>query len=698
MEPFKNLMSDSDINEDCTAWYSAIKRLLDHHAPLKTRRVKSKRLPEWFSEEILESRKQRDRNKQIGNWPEYKRYRNKTQDLIRRAKKQHFTDSVSNLKDSKTIWKHLRTATKTSNPSSNTLPDELIINDQKFSNSEDIAFKLNNYFAKISELFEDNDEIPTRPDFTKLNEFINDRIPNDIRFEIPFISIAQVSEFINGLNIAKATGLDGIGPRILKMANDILAPSIAALINKSIKTATFPDKLKMAKIYPIHKGGTKCDPANYRPISILPTVSKIFEKHINKHLMAFLNKYKLIHANQSGFRQKHSCQTALVKLIDQWLTCIDKGDIIGTVFLDFRKAFDLVDHSILIEKLSLYKCKNNTLDLLSSYLHARKQVIENGQDTSKPALIKSGVPQGSILGPTLFLIFINDLPLHMNHCYIDFFADDATYHINGKSESEVEPKLQQDGDNSKTWAKQHKMKIHYDKTTCMLVGNRHKTREASGLNIHIENNKLKQVEKQKLLGVFIDENLSWTAHIDNLCSLISSKISLLKQLSSYVPVEIQKLFYQGYILPLIDYGSNTWGTTSKHNIERISKLQKRAARIILKADYNTPSSVMFTQLGWATIPNRHDYNKAVLTYKAMNNLTPEYITDLLKPVSETHNRNLRSVTCGSLSVPRSKTALYDGSFSATAPKLWNALPSDIRTCSSLDNFKKSAKNHFMNCS
>ena len=145
-----------------------------------------------------------------------------------------------------------------------------------------------------------------------------------------------------------------------------------------------------------------------------------------------------IHANQSGFRQKHSCQTARVKLIGQWLTCIDKGNIIDTVFLDFRKAFDLVDHSILIEKLSLYKCKNNTFYFLSSYLHARKQVIENGQGASKPALIKSGVPQVSILGPTLFFIFINDLPLHMNHCYIDFFADDATYHINGKSVSEVE--------------------------------------------------------------------------------------------------------------------------------------------------------------------------------------------------------------------------------------------------------------------
>ena len=171
-----------------------------------------------------------------------------------------------------------------------------------------------------------------------------------MRFEIPFITETQVSEFINGLNIAKATGLDGIGPRILKLANNILAPSIAALINKSIKTATFPEQLKVAKVYPIHKGGSKSDPVNYRPISILPTISKIFEKHINKHLMAFLNKYKLIHPNQSGFRQKHSCQTALVKFIDQWLTCIDNGDLVGTVFLDFRKAFDLVDHSLLIKK------------------------------------------------------------------------------------------------------------------------------------------------------------------------------------------------------------------------------------------------------------------------------------------------------------------------------------------------------------
>ena len=172
----------------------------------------------------------------------------------------------------------------------------------------------------------------------------------------------------------------------------------------------------------------------------------------------------------------------------------------------------------------------------------------------------------------------------------------------------------------------------------------------------------------------------------------------MKQLSKYVPVKVQKLFYQGYTLPLIDYGSNTWGLTSKLNIERLSKLQKRAARIILKADFDTPSSEVFSELGWSTIENRHNYNKAVLTFKALNDLTSEYISNLLKFTFETHNRNLRSATNGSLSVSIStcRTSLFDRSFSATAPKLWNSLPKEIINTSSLENFKQMAKTHFMN--
>ena len=159
-----------------------------------------------------------------------------------------------------------------------------------------------------------------------------------------------MAEFIRKLDPGKSTGLDGVGPRILKMACDIISPSIAARINKSITSGSFPNQLKQAKVYPIFKNGSKDDPSNYCPISILPTISKFFEKYVNSHLMGYLNKHKFIHECQSGFRQKHSCNTAIVEFIDKWMASIDKGDIIGTLFIDFRKAFDMADHSLLMKK------------------------------------------------------------------------------------------------------------------------------------------------------------------------------------------------------------------------------------------------------------------------------------------------------------------------------------------------------------
>ena len=192
---------------------------------------------------------------------------------------------------------------------------------------------------------------------------------------------------------------------------------------------------------------------------------------------------------------------------------------------------------------------------------------------------------------------------------------------------------------------------------------------------------------QKLLCVHLDQYLSWTAHIDNLCSAISSKISLLRQLAEYVPTCGQKRIYQGYILPLIDYGSITSGSTSIANIQRLSKLQKRAAPIILKANFDTPSSLMFQELSWLSIEIRLKYNKAVLTYRALNNLTPDYLKELLTPLSEIRSLNLRSSENGLLHIALSRTTLFDNSFTCTAPKLWNALPQTVRASGSLVTFK-----------
>ena len=192
----------------------------------------------------------------------------------------------------------------------------------------------------------------------------------------------------------------------------------------------------------------------------------------------------------------------------------------------------------------------------------------------------------------------------------------------------------------------------------------------------------------------IDENLSSTPQIDKLFSTLSTKLSLLNHISAYVPQEVQKVLYQAYILPLIDYGSDTWGTTSSANIERLSKLQKRAVLIILKADFMTPSSDMFDMLSWQSIPKRFMYNKAILTFKALNNLTPTYITNLLKPILQTHSRSLRSSGNGLLSIPRTRSALFDRSFSHSTSKMWNTLPLNLRTAGSLNEFKICLRNYF----
>lgn len=295
-------LSQSDINDDVDSWYAIINKHLNRHAPIKTRRVKSKRLPDWFTPEIMKARKNRDNSKNKNNWTDYKRYRNMTKNLIRKAKRKHFSESVTNLKDTKAIWQHLRTANKP-NISTSSLPTELNIDNEQITDSRDIANKLNEYFTSVSTRLNENNNTTSTSDLTKLINFINDRIPEYIHFKIPPITTHQVSSFIKNLDSTKATGLDGLGPRLLKTIKNIISPSIAAIINKSLTSGKFPNKLKIAKVFPIFKNESKSDPSNYRPISILTTISKIFEKHVNKHLMGYLNKYNLIHECQSGFRQ-----------------------------------------------------------------------------------------------------------------------------------------------------------------------------------------------------------------------------------------------------------------------------------------------------------------------------------------------------------------------------------------------------------
>ena len=259
---------------------------------------------------------------------------------------------------------------------------------------------------------------------------------------------------------------------------------------------------------PRHKAGPCLDPGNFRPISVLPTLSKLLKRHVHNHLTDLLNSCDLIYGKQSGFRAFHSCQTALIQLIDCWSSHMADRDLIGVILLDLRKAFDLVNHKLLIGKLKIY----GALDFFCDYLNGRSEIVNFNGFISGKTDVTVGVPQGSILGPLLFMLYINDLPLTTRNCKATMFADDSTFHTTAKSTGVLETFLNSEMDNISDWCKQNRMCPNSGKTKCMLVTTSQKRTRLvkKDLDVFLDNTRLDNVDSEKLLGVIIQNDLSWT--------------------------------------------------------------------------------------------------------------------------------------------------------------------------------------------
>ena len=336
-----------------------------------------------------------------------------------------------------------------------------------------------------------------------------------------------------------------------------------------------------------------------------------------------MKKHNLFHTLQSGFRPKHSCHTALSAMCDMWLSAVDRSEIVGAVFLDFKKAFDLVDHTILQQKLRVYLNNSSVIPFFQPYLSDRLQYVCANSKLSAVGTIQSGVPQGSILRPLLFCIFINDLPLHIQDKKVrnSLFADDSSLDTSGKTVNEIEVTLQKSLHEVSGWCKNNLMCLHSEKTICMVIATHQKhQRSPLRLKLNINSKTVVQVKEHRVLGITIDDEFRWQSHVSNICKTVSKNIFLMSLLKRYVSSQTLKIFYSSHILPHISFSSTVWDGCGEAHLNKLNSLQCRAA-ILLLPGKNPSTDEKIKVLNILPLQKQLYFNKAVLMFKVNSRMT-----------------------------------------------------------------------------
>ena len=671
---FCGVYNQSDPDGALSEWYKLFLSVLDRHAPWREKRVKHAQLPAWLNADIKEAMRLRNDLKRQKDFVAYRQQRNCVKYMVREAQKQHFQRLMTDKKDIVSVWRALNAFTKPKQTATCTDITADTFNDHFLSVGESLLKNMS--FEEVS--------LNSPPD--KLVQFCESRLNPSVFFSIPTMTVYDVGTCISKMKNRRSTGHDGISSTVLKMSLPYVVDSLTYIFNLCIQQGTFPHSLKKAKVVPIPKTKDIQEPNSFRPISLLSVVSKPIEKHVHRHLQSFLETHNLIHPLQSGFRVGHSCHTAVTHLTDRWLTAINQCQMTGAAFLDLSKAFDLVNHAILIQKLSAYHLSADSLSFFASYLDQRTQYVCLNGKHSYEGTIYNGVPQGSILGPLLFSVFINDLPLHIScpDVTCSLFADDGTLDVSASDVSTITHSLQQGLDDFAKWCRDNRMVANPCKTKCMLLTTRQKHQlNPPSLNLHLDSEPIEQVREHRVLGVTVDDRLCWQAHIDRICKTVSRNLYLLSKLRHFTDEETKLLFYNAHIQPHLDYCSIVWDGASQANLKQLNSLHRRSAKLIIDARMNNISTDdKLELLNMLPLQKRFIFNKLVLVYKITKSKAPAYLSSLLNR-SKTPYGTLRN----DFVVPKPRIDMYKTSVAYSGACLWNSVPKIITSAPSLSSFK-----------
>ena len=561
---------------------------------------------------------------------------------IKIAKINHYGKEFEQCKDNiKKTWKKINELlNKCKNKKE--FPDYFLINNEKVRDKNKIANGFNNFFANIGPSL--SSEITTDSTNT-IRTYMKERIACSFKFNT--ISTEDVAKICMKLKTKTSTGYDNISTSFLKKILSIIIYPLTLAINQSLCTGVFPNHLKIAKVIPLFKKDDSHILDNYRPISLLPCMSKIFEKVAFIQLYDYFNSNNLFYKSQYGFRSLYSTELASAEMVDRIHKHLDKGKIPISVFLDLSKAFDTLDHEILLTKSKYYGIKDNALKWFQSYLSNRTQYVEFDGCKSTYLPVTTGVPQGSVLGPLLFIIYMNDIYFASDKFNAILFADDTNLlstlcsfdisiqqNINLRTLSmNINDELQK----IHTWLAINKLSLNVKKTKFMLFHHRRRNIENMIPELQINGYKLERVREFNFLGLLIDENLTWDSHIQKVSSKVSRILGVMYRLKSYIPGHILLILYNTMIMPHLQYSILNWG----HKSSRLHKLQKQGVRTVTNSKYRAHTEGHFKRLNLLKLPDIYKNSILKFYYKYEHDTVPEYFKStnfITKPSHEYSTR------------------------------------------------------------
>lgn len=622
----------------------------------------------------------------------YKIYRNKLTNLLKTSKQQHYRHQIEKEKtNAKQMWKILGEITR-KNINKSKLPKKIFQNEQEVTNNYDIANTFNSYFSSIGPILASKIQSITEVQKRTLTD--STRIPTS--FFIEPTGYEEIYQTINSFQSKTSYDIDGLNMKIVKLASPFITEPLQYICNLSFQTGTFPTRMKMAKIIPVHKGGTLNEVANFRPISLLPQFAKLLEKLFEKRLQKYMDKYNILNENQFGFQSNKNTTHALMDLISEIIKNIDEKKYSIGIFVDLKKAFDTLDHDILLHKIEKMGIRGIALNWIKSFLTNRQQQVSFHNTFSNISDIVCGVPQGSVLGPKLFLLYINDIYKSINKSKAVMFADDTTLISSGKNLKDALNIANEDLNSLDVWLRENKLSINTDKTKFIIFKNSGAKNKCTDM-IHIGSKSISMCEKMKVLGLNLDTNLNWKHHITQTANKISRAAFILNKCKQLLPTKEMLTLYNCLVKPHLEYANVLWGNAYNSTLKHLITLQKRIVRIIFKLPHLEHTNNYFIKGKMLKLNDLIYLN----TCKEMHKIYYNKINSKMKPKSVDpenlmkqnyqNNFQINPRHPENLKVNYSRTRLRANSFEIKGIRHWNLLNNDIKQIKGIKKFSSKLK-------